>query len=539
MKNTIELIRVSTEQQAGEDRAGIPAQREINRRTAKGYGLHIVRSITIVDVSGAAVLSSPEMQELLRLMESSDIHGVVTKEFSRLIRPEKFTDYALLQHFIDTNTVLYLPDGPIDLTSKTGRLLGTIRAAMAGVERREILERMQDAKESMRRAGRHPGGNPSLPYGVDYSSKTGWRYTPEAAKVREAFSLFLAGDASYTDIAVRLNIPRTNVRFILQNPIYAGWRVYDQKRDSSPQGYVPRPDGRQGYRRRVMRSPDEVIRVRVLDGLVSEQDFSRVQQIIELKRQNHWRGRKDVLHRYTYNGFLTCGDCSSLLYTHTSKQEFYQCKSRHPRERRRRQLLAMEPCGNHYMLRKKLEPKIDHLLGEKLREPSFLGSLLHAYNENQTRVSPPVDIERTALVARLEALKDRKQRVLETFFDGVIDKNERDSRLAGIDRESEAYQYILTDSVTPPAPLAVQDLRACLEPFAEWEYLDRDDKRALLALICPQISVSRYAVKSIGLNLGWESSSGDEDRRSRMAPLPSRAPLFPSPSPRASCWPRR
>lgn len=93
-----------------------------------------------------------------------------------------------------------------------------------------------------------------------------------------------------------------------------------------------------------MRSPDEVIRVRVLDGLVTEQEFARVQQVIELKRQNHWRGRKDVPHRYTYNGFLTCGDCSSLLYTHTSKQEFYQCKSRHPRERRRRELLAMEPC---------------------------------------------------------------------------------------------------------------------------------------------------------------------------------------------------
>ena len=78
MKNVVELIRVSTEQQAGEDRAGIPAQREANRRTATIYGLHIVRSIEIIDVSGASVLKSPEMQDLLRLMESPDIHGVVT-----------------------------------------------------------------------------------------------------------------------------------------------------------------------------------------------------------------------------------------------------------------------------------------------------------------------------------------------------------------------------------------------------------------------------------------------------------------------------
>ena len=40
-KKVIELIRVSTEGQAAEDRAGIPAQREINRRTARAYGLEI------------------------------------------------------------------------------------------------------------------------------------------------------------------------------------------------------------------------------------------------------------------------------------------------------------------------------------------------------------------------------------------------------------------------------------------------------------------------------------------------------------------
>src|ERR1700730_14272224 len=150
-KNVIQLIRVSTEQQAEENRAGIPAQRDVNQKTANAYGLNIIRTIEIIDVSGAAVLRSPEMQELLRLMESSDIHGVVTKEFSRLIRPEKFTDYGLLQHFIDTQTLLYLPDGPIDLASKTGRFFGTIRAAFAGMERREIIDRMLDAKESMRR----------------------------------------------------------------------------------------------------------------------------------------------------------------------------------------------------------------------------------------------------------------------------------------------------------------------------------------------------------------------------------------------------
>jgi DNA invertase Pin-like site-specific DNA recombinase len=151
------------------------------------------------------------MQELLRLIESPDIHGVVAKEFSRLMRPDNFADYILLQAFADTGTILYLPDGPIDFTSKSGRLFGTIRAAFAGAERREILDRMHDAKEALRRAGKHPGGQSSLPFGVTYTREQGWQYTAEAEKVKACFTLFLSGACSYSEIARRLNIPRSNL----------------------------------------------------------------------------------------------------------------------------------------------------------------------------------------------------------------------------------------------------------------------------------------------------------------------------------------
>ena len=70
MKRVIELIRVSTEKQAGNDRASIPAQRSVNRRTCLQYGLEIVRSIQISDVSGAAVLLAPEIKEMIELMQS-------------------------------------------------------------------------------------------------------------------------------------------------------------------------------------------------------------------------------------------------------------------------------------------------------------------------------------------------------------------------------------------------------------------------------------------------------------------------------------
>src|SRR5437868_15238827 len=100
MKSVIELIRVSTEGQASGDRASIPAQRAVNRRTCAQYGLEIVRSIEISDVSGACVLLAPAMQQLIQAMRSEEIHGVVASEFSRLMRPEDFEDFALLLAFV-------------------------------------------------------------------------------------------------------------------------------------------------------------------------------------------------------------------------------------------------------------------------------------------------------------------------------------------------------------------------------------------------------------------------------------------------------
>jgi len=523
MKSAIELIRVSTEGQAGEDRAGIPAQRETNRRTAQVYGLRIVKSIEIVDVSGAAVLSSPQMQELMRMMETPEIHGVVTKEFSRLMRPEKFTDYALLQQFIDTDTVLYLPDGPIDLASKSGRLLGTIRAALAGLERREIIERMNDAKESMRRAGKHPGVESSLPYGVAYSPKTGWSYTADAEKVRTAFHLFLSGETSYTVLSQKLHIPRTNVRFILENPIYTGWRVYREKRDPSAIGYVGRPGGRQGYRRKIERAPEEVIRVRVLDAILSEGDFSRVQQIIGLKKEKHWRSYAEAPSRYTYNGFLTCGDCASLLYTHTAKDEFYVCKSRNTREARLRAARGLVPCSNSYMLRKKLEPKIDFLLGEKLRQPEFLSRVVDEFNAEIKSSISTADTERTIVNQKLANLEAKRRRILEAFFDGAIDKPERNNRIANIDSELSVFRKILLDS-TPAVPKVRTEagFEEILEPFAEWEFLERDDKRTLLATVCPEIRVERYVVKSLMLNELAEGGNEVSQNPAVAASLPER-----------------
>src|SRR5262249_918150 len=87
-------------------------------RTARTYNLEILRTLELSDVSGAAVLLTPEMRELVALIGDPAIEGVVCREFSRLMRPENLSDYALLQRFAETRSTLFLPDGPVDFSNK-------------------------------------------------------------------------------------------------------------------------------------------------------------------------------------------------------------------------------------------------------------------------------------------------------------------------------------------------------------------------------------------------------------------------------------
>lgn len=488
MKRTIELIRVSTAEQAGEDRASIPAQRAVNRQTAVRYSLDIVRTIELTDVSGAAVLKSSEMQDLLTSIQSPQIEGVVTREFSRLMRPENFADYAILQSFAESNTVLYLPDGPIDFTNKSGRLLGIIRAAMAGAERTEILERVWSAKEQKRRAGKMPQSSITLPFGVDYDRQTErWSYTTDAERVREAFRLFLAGNANYKCVGEIVGIVGTNLRIMLRNPIYAGWRVIDKKRDSSPAAHRTGPNGRQADRRKIMRPPEEIIRVQVIDEpLISMDEFQRVQAIMDAKKQGHWRALAGYEHRFVYNGFLNCAECGSLIYTHFRRRDYYICSGR----------VRHVGCSTRYMRRESLEPEIDSLLAERFTDPRFLDMLSEAWLHRSQETQG--EMNRIRLQGELASLKSKRERVLEMYIDGVISSTERDERLAGLDRDLVLFKELLLRE-SPARRISAEQLAAVFEPFREWNFLGREDKRRLLSATMPAVYVRDYQVTGIKL----------------------------------------
>lgn len=519
----VELLRVSTESQAGEDRAGLPAQHAVNTRTCETYGLRVVETVEVV-VSGAAVVGTDAMDRVLLCVTSGRAHGIVVAEYSRLFRPDRWTDLAILQVFEEHGAKIYIPAGPIDLSSELGFVQATVNNLLAAIERRRIRERMMRGKEELRRRGAHVAGGVGMPFGFAYSKRDGWSYTHEIELVRELFRRFLAGERNYSALADAVGLSRTNVRFLLTNPVYSGWRVYTLR-------HAP-------GKRRVHRAPEDVLRVRLpLEPIVSEEDFALVQAIVENKRAS--RPQLPPRDDFTYRGFLVCAEDGLPMYPHCAGEGrfFYRCRSHHPTRRPE----GTAKCFTGFLNRDILEPMLNDAISERLTDPDVLLEAIGEYERSRAASWRANTGDRATLEARAIRARERRDRVLELFLDGDIDRAEKDRRLAGLADEIGAAEAVLAaaqPAVTPE--LSPDDVMAVVDAFAQWAALGIPDRRQVLESLGPSFYVRRLGRRGNfrvdGVRFPWFGliRSGDSVRRSRTPPTPRRC-RWPSP-PRA--WPR-
>jgi DNA invertase Pin-like site-specific DNA recombinase len=460
----------------------------VNRSTAQRYDLRIVESIELADVSGCSVLLTPEIQHLIERMQSSEVGAVVTREFSRLMRPEKFSDYALLQAFADSHTLLYLPDGPIDFGEKSGRLIGTIRAAIAGLERSEIRERCWRGKEEKRKAGKKVSS--TLPFGVGYSKRRGWFYTEDALKVKRAFEIILSGVTRQSTISRETGLSRGSLFNLLHNPIWIGWRVYDKKCD--PTQRITKAGGRQGHSVPVPRLPEEVIRVKVLDKpLISEQEWETAKAILDVKRQGHRRERENTKNIVKYSGYVFCSICGApmvpVIKHYKGESYYYVCRNR------RSPKSEKERCPQHYLQAEKLEKAIDDVLGREVTSEAFAQKLAERIESNS-----PDDRseERLVQIERdISTTKKRRCRIVESYIDGVLTKEDRDAKLKSLDADLKRMGGEIERVCHQQVPsLTEEQIAMAFQTFAEWEFLDREDRRKILAVTVPRIQVHNYSV---------------------------------------------
>ena len=131
-------------------------------------------------------------------------------------------------------------------------------------------------------------------------------------------------------------------------------------------------------------------------------------------------------------------------------------------------------------------------------------------NDDENRVAKLPNI-----LAKLEA---KRRRVLDAYVEGVMAKGERDSRLAGIEREIESTRSLL--QLHPPAAISADDLALMLSPLFDWKFLRREEKRRILSVMVPEIFVADYRVAGVSLSMPPAQRRHDEIHTDRDSSLP-------------------
>lgn len=504
-KRAIALLRVSSGPQAAADKGGLPRQREAIEWIARVHELEVVEPIELEGISGASVLDDPRYQRMLDRLRDPEIHGVIVDDVTRLMRPEKLSDYQILEAFRSSGKLIYTREGARDIREFGGRLLTVLQGELGAHARSEIARWTREGRERKRRMGlRAEGANAyNMPRGIEFDHETGrWSYVePGANQVRVVFRELLSGCTNFRELARRARIGHgaaaslsARVLSILRQPLYMGVYRVDRR-------WV-KVDGKV---RAVPRAPGDCHEHVVLDPpLVDPADWHRAQEILARREQTK-PPRVDASAVATYHEHALCAHCGSVLwFRHGTRGRggAYFCGNT---------LARTGTCAAASVAVSLADPTLDAAVAERLGSADALLRLLEAAAAEAARRRAPA----TDAARRLTNLHNRRARVRDAYESGDYDLVELRKRSAAIDGEIAAIEDRLGRD---PEPFAVgRDVASRVaRVFASWGRLGREEKRRLLdayrvrAWIAATKRRHRPTVESI--EVGLIERSGDSVR---------------------------
>lgn len=432
-KKVIGLVRVSTQQQAEDDRGGLPRQYAVIERTIEVQNLDCVEIVELAGVSGTEVRGNSEIQRILSMIESHEVQGVVVADLDRLLRPAQFEDFALLDVFCHAKAFVYCGGESYDFASPEGKFMATIRSAFSGLERQLMLKRSKGAVDALCRAGKHPFGLRQLPRGISYDRKTSrWHVTEDIAPVLEAFRLIDEdGVHNVAKVARLTGINERALHNLLRNSLYMGWRLYQtgrsEKKVLSKRGKM--------YKPKIRLPQDQVIEVKVLECPPVDADrFARVQAVLAATTKA-WKAEKRGKPINMVRSIARCAACGERLYFSQDRRRpktggYYFCSKHYYQNNESKRC----SCGAPNMSKVEVDKATNLFVSDILTRPSSVRAVLnHSVKASvaNTRQTPNI-------LPGFVDHKLRRTRVKNGFEEGLYSAEEAKQRIAQIDAEEQA-----------------------------------------------------------------------------------------------------
>lgn len=226
MQTAVAYLRVSTENQAQEDRFGLDVQKEDIEKYAKQNNLVISEWYIEKGVSGAK-LERPELNRLLSDSDSKEFNKVIVAKLDRVARDlyyQLWIEKELLKNEVNIISVAE-PFNDDDYMAKAFRQMVGV---FAELEKNRISERMTGGRLQKAKQGKYSGGRPAIGYIADKNNKSLTVNEEKTEAVRLVFEFKNKG-LSFQKIADKLNeLGHTTA---LDKPFKAMQvkRIYDRK----------------------------------------------------------------------------------------------------------------------------------------------------------------------------------------------------------------------------------------------------------------------------------------------------------------------
>ena len=416
-----------------------------------------------IDDESGIKLERPALDQLRQAVSQEEFDVVICYDLDRFGR-NLGHQILLEQEFARHNVSIHYVLGEYK-ENPEGRLTKHIKAVIAEYEREKILERTRRGRIGRAKAGQVNVGY-RRPYGYIYrgGKHTGQlEIVPEEARVvRDIYRWYVEDGLSLYKIAIRLSdlrIPtvcdqtgrtgadkektragygqwcRASVANILKNEVYAGtW--YDCKYK-----YISKT-------RRIAQPKEEWIPVPVTPIIPRE-----LWETAQARLTNHRRYNRRAKRKYLLSGLLRCTSCGNRYVGQSmvgnagrTTYYYYTCHG---------------TC-TEYKDKRCREPKInaveaDQLVWEKiaegLREPQLLAQQYATWRKGHPQRVEEASIRLAQVKASLNQLGRQRDRWLELFVDGEVDRKQHKEkqdeirvRQRGLEQERQALDTILCDA---------------------------------------------------------------------------------------------
>lgn len=450
--------RVSTAIQV--DGYSLDAQRETMRKYADFQNMEIVREYSDEGHSGKNIRGRQEFVRMLNDIEDGkdEVSFVLVFKLSRFGRnaADVLSSLQLMQ---DYGVNLICVEDNIDSSKEAGKLLISIIAAVAEMERENIRVQTMAGRMQKAREGKWNGG--FAPYGYALESGELVIAEDEADIIRMIFDRYINTDDGINGVANYLNnhgytkklrqngtIPGFSTSFvkkIIDNPIYMGKIAYGRRRTEKKNGTRNETH--------VVEQSEFPIYEGIHEAIISEEEWNLAQ---EKRAKNNYRREKvnDPDHAHILSGILRCPCCGKGMYGNVAKAHskdnktryYYYCKN------------TVNATGHKCTFRTNIEQSqidgmLERLISAMTREGKFKEAI-------QSKIGTTVDTsdmekELSVLSAKLHQAEGIKTRIEQQMDSLDVNTAHYEKKIADLQRRLDS-QYDTIDEVEQ----AITEVRA-------------------------------------------------------------------------------